>query len=312
MSRTIPTVTEQYVVTIGPRCHIMCVDSQSGDLLWGIDLQREYDTEVPLWYTGQCPLIDGETAVIAVGGSAMMIGVDCATGEVLWETPNPRGWKMSHSSIMNMRFGDTEMYVYAALGGIVGVSAEDDNRGEILWESSVWDPNVSVPSPIVFDDGRIYMTAGYGYGSMMLQLQENDGIFSIETLYRHTPKEGLACEQQTPILHEGHLFGVLPKDAGDLRNQFACYDPEGTIIWSSGKTNRFGLGPYIAADGKFFILSDVGVLTMLRASTREYFQLDTAKVLDGQDSWGPIALAGRRMLLRDSRRMVCIDVGVQE
>ena len=45
----------------------------------------------------QCPLIDRQTAVIAPGGRALMIGVDCATGEILWETPNPDGWKMSHS-----------------------------------------------------------------------------------------------------------------------------------------------------------------------------------------------------------------------
>ena len=31
-----------------------------------------------------------------------------------------------------------------------------------------------------------------------------------------------------------------------------------------------------------------------------------------QDSWGPLALAGGRMLLRDSRRMVCINVGARE
>jgi outer membrane protein assembly factor BamB len=313
MSRTIPAVTDECVVTIGPRCHVMCADALSGDFLWGIDLVRQYGVEVPLWYTGQCPLIDGSMAVIAVGGDeALLIGIDCATGEVLWETPNPGGWKMSHASVMIATFHGVRMYVYCALGGVVGVSAEEENRGEILWESTVWDPNVSVPSPIVFDDGRVFLTAGYGYGSMMLQLQETGGVFSVEPLYRHTPKQGFACEQQTPILYEGYLFGVLPKDAGDLRNQFVCYDPEGTIVWSSGKTNRFGLGPYLVADGKFFILSDDGVLTMLRASTDEYVQLDRAEVLGGQDSWGPLALAGGRMLLRDSRQMVCIDLAARD
>jgi outer membrane protein assembly factor BamB len=213
---------------------------------------------------------------------------------------------------MTMTLNNIRMYVYCALGGVVGVAAEGENRGEILWETAVWNPNVSVPSPVVFDDGRIFLTAGYGYGSMMLQLDESNGTFSVESLYRLTPKEGLACEQQTPILYEGHLFGILPKDAGDLRNQFVCFDPDGTMVWTSGKINRFGLGPYLVADGKFYILSDDGVLTMLKASTKEYIQLDRAEVLDGQDSWGPLALAGGRMLLRDSRRMVCINVGAHE
>jgi outer membrane protein assembly factor BamB len=63
------------------------------------------------------------------------------------------------------------------------------------------------------------------------------------------------------------------------------------------------------ADGKFFILQDDGTLTMLAASRTGYEKLAQYKVLDGHDAWGPIALAGTRMLLRDSTRMVCIEAG---
>jgi outer membrane protein assembly factor BamB len=50
---------------------------------------------------------------------------------------------------------------------------------------------------------------------------------------------------------------------------------------------------------------------MIQANRDEYVPLDHAKVLDGQDAWGPIAIAGQRMLMRDSKRMVCLDVGVR-
>ena len=39
-SRTIPAVTDKYLVSIGPRSHVMCLDPLSGDLLWKIDLER--------------------------------------------------------------------------------------------------------------------------------------------------------------------------------------------------------------------------------------------------------------------------------
>jgi len=64
MSRTVPAVTDKYVVTIGPKCHVMCVDAGTGDFKWGLDLENDYGAEVPLWYTGQCPLIDDSTAVL--------------------------------------------------------------------------------------------------------------------------------------------------------------------------------------------------------------------------------------------------------
>lgn len=311
MSRTVPAVTDQYVVTIGPRCHVMCVDAETGDYLWGLDLEKDFGTKTPFWYTGQCPLIDDSIAVIAPAGRVLLMGVDCATGQVAWETPNPHGWTMSHTSIMPMTLAGRKMYVYSAIEGMVGVSAEGDDRGRVLWETTLWSHSVLAPSPVILEDGRIFLTAGYGVGSMMVQVMEKNGTFTVNKLQEFTPEQGLASEQQTPILFQGYLFGILPKDAGALRNQFVCYHPDDCtrLVWSSGKTNRFGLGPYLIADGKIFILDDDGVLTLLEASITGYKQLAQAKVLDGHDAWGPLALVGSRLLLRDSKRMVCIDVG---
>jgi outer membrane protein assembly factor BamB len=309
MSRTVPAVNDRYVVSIGPRCHVMCLDSVDGSFQWGIDLEREYGTQIPLWYTAQCPLLDGDTAVLApCGDQALMIGVDCETGEVLWRTPNPEGLQMSHSSIMVMTLNGRRIYVYAGVGGVVGISAREEDRGTLLWQTDAWSPKVVAPSPVILEDGRIFLTAGYGAGSMMLRVSERGGEYTTQPLYAHRPQEGLACEQQTPILYDGHLFGILPKDGGELRNQFICFHPEGRIVWTSGATNRYGLGPFLAADGKFFILGEDGVLTMIRAVTTGFEPLDQAKVLDGRDPWGPLALAGGRMLLRDSTEMVCIDL----
>ncbi|MBN2029495.1 PQQ-like beta-propeller repeat protein [bacterium] len=310
MSRTIPAVGNDVVVTIGPLGQVMCVNAETGDFLWGIDLHKEYEAEIPLWYTGQCPLIDDSMVVVAPGGKALMIGIDCKTGDVIWETPNQNNWKMSHSSIMPMTFANTKMYVYPAIGGIVGVSAEGETLGSILWETAVWSPQVIAPAPLVLDDGKIFFSASYGAGSAMLQVVKEGEQFTVDTLGTYTPKEGFSTEQQTPIYYQGYLFGILPKDAGALRTEFACYHPDDLtqLVWSSGKENRFGLGPFILADGKFFILDDVGVLTVAEANTRAYNQLAQYKILDGQDSWGPMAIVNGRLLLRDSKKMVCIDL----
>ena len=56
MSRTVPALADGVVVTVGPRCHVMAVNAISGELLWGLDLERAYGSETPFWYTGQCPL----------------------------------------------------------------------------------------------------------------------------------------------------------------------------------------------------------------------------------------------------------------
>jgi outer membrane protein assembly factor BamB len=310
MSRTVPAINDKYIVTIGPRCHVMCSDPVTGNLLWTIDLAKEFGTEVPLWYTGQCPFIVDDIAVIAPGGSSLLVGVDCATGKVVWQTPNPDGWKMSHSSIMPMEFGGKKMYVYAALGGICGVSAEGKDIGKILWKTTEFVPSVVVPSPLVLSNGKVFVTAGYGAGAMLLQLVKSGEEFNVKVLQKYRPREGIASEQQTPIYHNGHIYCIQPKDAGGSRNQLVSVSENDVMnpIWTSGKNERFGLGPYIIADGKFFILNDDGVLTLGRATPTGWKTLGSTKVIDGVDSWGPFAIADGYLLMRDSKKMVCIDI----
>jgi len=313
MSRTVPAVTEDYVVTIGPRSHVMCVRRQDGEFIWGLNVEKDYQAEIPLWYTGQCPLIDDGKAIIAVGGTVLMVAKDLETGEVLWEVPNEYGWNMSHSSVVPWVYRGVKMYVYSAFGGVFAVGAEGDHAGRILWETAEWNHEVVAPSPVCMDDGKVFLTAGYGAGAMVLQVSGNGGAFNVEVLNEYTPKEGLASEQQTPLVFNGYFLGILPKDAGPLRNQLACYHPDDftRLIWSSGQDKRFGLGPYVIADDKLFILSDDATLTIARPSTSEYIELDSYRILEGHDAWGPLALADGYMVMRDSKTMVCLDLSAE-
>lgn len=311
-SRTVPATDGRVVVTLGPQAHVMAVSAADGELLWSLDLVRDWGATVPLWYAGQCPLLDDGTVVLAPAGKALLLGVEAASGRVLWQTPNPPGWKMSHSSVMPARIGGRRMYLYSAVGGVAGVAADGPERGTILWQSTAWNRSVIAPSPVGLPDGRVFLTAGYGAGSMMLQVEtHDDGSFSVRELWARGPADSLASEQQTPILLDGHLFAVMPKDGGELRGQFVCARPDapGDYAWTSGKTERFGLGPFLVADGKIILLRDDGLLVLLRATPRGCEPLASARVLDGHDAWGPLALVGRRLLLRDSTRLLCLDLG---
>ncbi len=307
VSRAVPAVTDKYVVTLGPKCHVMCADAQTGEFLWGIDLVSDYGAKVPLWYASQCPLIDDGKAIMAPAGEKLMIAVDCATGRVLWETPNPHSWRMTHSSITPMEWAGRRMYVYCASGGVVGVSAAD---GKILWESLAWKvPTSNAPSPVIAGDGRIFLTGGYRAGSAMVQLAERDGKIVPRELFRISQKV-FGSEMQTPIYYKGNVYGVMTKDAGRLKEQLICLDLQGRQVWTSGPANRFGPfgGPYIIADGMIFVMNDHGVLTLTEATPTGYRQLARAKVLPGPESWAPMAIAGGRLIVRDLTKMICLDV----
>jgi outer membrane protein assembly factor BamB len=305
MSRAVPAVTERFVVSIGPLCNVNCVDALSGELLWSKDLVREFNATVPEWYNGQCPLIDDDKAIIAPAGDTLMIAVDCKSGNVLWRTPNPKKWGMTHSSIMPMNINGKRTYVYCAKSGVVGISAGD---GTLLWEYDKWTiQQATIASPVCVGDGLIFFSGGYGSGALLLEVKEGDGKCMVSERSRLKPNI-FGSYQHTPIFYQGNIYGVRPD------GQMVCLDLEGKVVWSSGK-DRFGKeggGPYTIANGQLFALDDNGLLTTMEATSAGYKQLAQSKILKGPESWAPIAITAGRLFARDLNRMVCLDVSKEE
>lgn len=299
MSRTVPAVNDRAVVTLGPKCHVACLDPNDGRLLWALDLVQDHNAVVPPWYAGQCPLIDQGRVILGVGGDALIMAVDVNDGQVLWKTPNPTGWTMTHSSVVPMELGGRRTFVWCASGGVVGVSAED---GRLLWAYEDWKIAIAnVPTPVVVGEGRVFLSGGYNAGALMLQLIAEDGQIRAEPLVRLKPTV-FGSPQQTPILYKGHLYGVRPD------GQMVCLDLEGRVLWTSTPAHRFGLGPYGIANGLLYAMDDNGLLTMAEASAAAFVPLAQARVLEGPESWAPMAFAAGRLIVRDLRRMVCLDV----
>ncbi|MGD0382551.1 MAG: PQQ-binding-like beta-propeller repeat protein [Thermoguttaceae bacterium] len=301
-SRTIPAVAGKYVVSIGPQCQAAGWDAETGKGLWLIDMVLDYGAVVPPWYTGQCPLVDEKTErlILAPGGKALLISVDYKTGKVVWESPNPHHWTMTHASVVPMEYAGRRMYVYCGKGGVAGVAAD---TGEILWETDQWQIGTATcPSPVVAGEAKIFFCGGYNVGSLMLQLRENNAKFQPEILFRLTAKQ-FSSEQQTPLLFNGFLYGVRQHD-----KKLVCLDLNGKEVWNSGQ-EKFGSAPYMIADGLIFVISDDGLLATVEATTAGYKPLARAQVIEkGYESWGPMAMAAGRLIVRDMTRMVCLKV----
>jgi outer membrane protein assembly factor BamB len=300
MTRTVPVVTEKFVVALDSKNNVFCLEAVSGELKWSVSLVREFGATVPEWYAGQCPLVDGDKVILAPGGkNALLLALDLATGKPLWQTPNPHGWNMTHSSIMPMDFAGRRSYVYCASKGVVGVDAKD---GALLWETTDWKIGIAtVPSPVVLPDGKIFLTGGYGAGSLMLQVEAKGDQLSPQTRFKLAP-EVFGATQHTPILKDGFLYGARAD------GRFVCLGLDGKVIWASGSGETFGLGSFLIAGDLIFAVNDSGKLRLLEAAPARFNLLSEAQSLKGRESWAPMALAGNRLLLRDLTRLVCLDL----
>ena len=307
ITRTIPAVDSRFVCSLDPKAVLHCLDVKTGKQIWRKSLVTEYQTTIPSWYNGQCPLQEADRLIIATGGAAIMVALDKATGKEIWRTPNPANpgnpgqYMMSHSSVMPAVLGGVRQYLYGTLKGPLGVSAKD---GKLLWEFGRKFNVAVAPSPIAVDDERVFMTASYDAGSVMVRVKRTGEAFKAEAVFDLKNNEWNS-EVHTPIVYKGHLFAVGEKKRG----LFTCLSFDGKEVWTSEGKASFGLGSFMLADGMFFVLDgDTGKLRLIEASTTGYNELASAQVLAGQEVWAPMALSDGKLVLRDLTRMMCLDV----
>ena len=65
ITRTAPATDGGFVFAIDPKCELHCLDARDGTLIWKKFFPVEYGSQIPAWYNGQCPLIDGDRLIVA-------------------------------------------------------------------------------------------------------------------------------------------------------------------------------------------------------------------------------------------------------
>lgn len=209
-----------------------------------------------------------------------------------------------------------KMYIYAALGGVCGVSAEGEDAGKLLWKTTAWSPSIAVASPVYLGNGELIAFGSYGAGAARIRINKDESGYKAVVVEQHKASGGIANEQHTPILKDDHLWTVLPENAGPLKRQIACYNKSDLItpVWSSGKESRFGkgMGPSIISGDKLYHLDDEGTLYLFRIENNTAVLNSSHRILNAIEAWSPMAIAGKYLIMRDAHNMLCLDISKRD
>ncbi|MEW6250885.1 MAG: PQQ-binding-like beta-propeller repeat protein [Planctomycetota bacterium] len=348
ITRAVVATDGRLVFALDPKCILHALEAASGREVWRKDLVEDYQAQIPAWYNGQCPLLDGDRLVIGVGGQALLVAFDAATGTELWRTPNPQKWPLSHASVMPGTLGGVKQYTWCTLFGPLGVAADD---GRLLWRHARKFNVAVAPSPLPITPDRVFMTSGYDAGTVFVRLISDaaqagaaagqvgsaagqtgsavdqasaaagqasaaggqagtaGGLFKTEAIFDWPATEWNA-EVHTPILWQDHLYAVGKEKRGLL----TCLDLTGKRLWTSAGQAEFDLGSFLlvedpAGSALLFILEGkTGTLRLIEPNPTAYRELAAAQVLSGDNVWGPMALSDGRLVVRDLTKMVCLKV----
>lgn len=306
-SRMTPTVTDSHVYAVGLTGQFYCVDRNDGSLVWRRDLPNDFPVRGNLrWGMVQSPSIYKNLVIVAPQSKdAFITAFDKSTGDLVWASANLG--KPGYSTPLVTSLCGVDQVVMISAGGSGGVYGLSIDNGDVLWEYDGWKCKIPIPFATPLPGNRLFITGEYGAGSAMIQIEEQEGRFSVDELFT-TDEVGSQIHQ--PIFHQGYLYA---NSNGNSRSDgMLCFSVNGRLQWRTRDTKglpRFERGGLLMADGLIVNFDGRrGTLHLIEPSPAGYEEIARAQVLNGARMWAPMALSEGKLVLRSQEEMICLDL----
>ncbi len=290
---------------------VCCGELASGKLVWKVDLlekagitQKEAEGAVT-WGRSGSPLLDGDLVIVPFGGASGrspggLIALDRLTGEERWRGGNAQ---ISYASPSAMTILDEKQIVIVNESTVTG---HNPKSGNVLW-SHDWpgqsNGGATVSQAVAIDSKHILISKAYGGGSEMLDFSESSPPnFVVKSKWKNTSL--LKTKFTSAIYRNGFLFAISD---GILE----CVDADsGKRMWKDSRNGRFGHGQLLLVGNHLVVSCEDGRIVVGRASSEAFHEVGEISVLSGI-TWNTIAIAGNRILIRNSEHAACVVMPVE-
>lgn len=295
--RSTPAVDGGKVYVLSAKGKLYGLDAGSGEKVWGHDFVTEFESGMPGFGFSSSPIIEGDSLLIEAGGKngKSIVAFDKKTGAVLWTSHTDRA---GYSSPIIIDSNGVRQAIFMTGNSLVSVSPTD---GTVYWTHVPWptgnDINAAVPLHLPGD--RIFVSAAYDKGSVLVQIKSDDDEMSVEEVWRsHDVMENW---MSSSVLLGEYLYGF---DESILK----CIEAStGEQKWAH---RGFGRGTLLLSDGHLILLGEGGNLGIAEANPSEYKGVAETQILEGR-CFTPPTFAGGKLYLRNQKELVCIDLSAK-
>src|SRR6185436_18363683 len=130
--RATPTVDGDRVYVLGAMGALLCLNAQSGEVIWKRDFVADYKTAVPTWGMTGAPLVDGDRLIAVVGGepNAKVVAFDKRTGKEIWRSLPSDSEPGYAQPIIYEVAGRRQLIIWHP----TALASLDPATGRLLWE----------------------------------------------------------------------------------------------------------------------------------------------------------------------------------
>lgn len=316
--RATPTVDDDRVYVVGASGRLLCLEVDTGEIVWQMDYRADYDSFVPPWGIASSPLVDGNRLITVVGGEegALVVAFDKYTGTELWRAVDVVG-EMGYGQPLIVEAGGARQLIVWHAAALVSLNPE---TGDVYWEEP-WEAGagMSVATPVQ-SENYLLVSQFYG-GSMMMQLSQDRPTASL--LWKGSSRsempdktDGLHSLITTPLIEGAYVYGV--GSYGELRGLDAR---TGDRLWKSGAMTaqaRWGTAFMVQHGDRYFVNNDDGFLIIAQFTPTGYVELGRTRLIEPTGSagfgarnlfdrpinWSHPAYANRHVLARNDKEII--------
>ncbi len=286
--RATPSVADGCVYALGATGVLVCVELETGALLWRRDVLADAKAETKRWGLSGSPLLtpEGHVVVSAGGGDGWsLVAYRASDGEVAWHAGDDEA---GYGSPALRTIGGRAAIVVFNEGRVV---AHDPSDGAILWTVPWHKKSLGgMVTPLVLEGDRLLMVTAYGGGAKLFQLA-GDPLESAE-LWHSTR---LQTKYTSLVTRDGVVFGTSSGFLSAVRLD------DGESLW---RGDRFGDAHLLAVSDLVLLHGGKGTLALLRLDATGATELGRLDALPGR-SGAPPAFAAPFLVLRNDREAVC-------
>lgn len=333
--RCTPLLTSNYCYTFGAEGKLVCLELQTGELVWQRDTAADFKVPEAFFGVGSTPILEDGLLIVMVGGqpNSGMVAFDARTGKTVWESVGQANWEgvpmtgwpgqrtvqwqswekqASYSTPVAVTIHGQRQILCLMRQGLVSLNPTNGAVNFSFWFRSRLNDSVNAMSPVVVDDMIFISGAYYKVGSVLLRVKP-DGK-SVEEVWRGT---SLEIHWTTPIYLDGYLYAFSGRNEPDARMRCVefktgkvMWDVDESWPWHSAETPAvYGRGSSILADGKLIVLGEGGILGLFHPTPRQVEELCRYQLPHlHHPCWAAPVLSNKRLYLRSEDHLVCVNL----
>ncbi|MCX8155117.1 MAG: PQQ-binding-like beta-propeller repeat protein [Verrucomicrobiae bacterium] len=288
---------------------VVCLDAQSGRELWWVDILQRFQARNITWALSECLLVDERHVYVTAGGdAALMAALDKNTGETRWASP-PLRLNSPENAADRASYASPILFEWAGRRHLVNCSQThafgvDATTGALLWTYPMPTTyKVLAATPVLIGDG-VFVTGPDSPGGTLLRIRDTGREVSV------SPK----WISKLDTCHGG-IIQVKDLLVGSWyrgRRGWACLDAQtGELLH---QTNALAKGSQIFADGRFYWLTEDGLLALVEADREKFALVSQFRFVEKHknDVWAHPVIWQGRLYLRYHERLACYDLRPRE